>query len=401
MIPFHEVALLIFLFGITFTLILPSVCKDLGFSAYFVPSKADKIVIDHANDLRVLKAKQTLRDLESSFNSDENPAAKPNKRLRPFGIAKRDQLEFAIVVVSVRRRSNPRYLLQTAVRLMVEVQRDQGRSEIVIYNADEVSESNSDAKFLSQFVTVGNRSSLVAAKSDGDDIFEKEKMDYMGALELGLRLGSHYVLVVQDDALATSGILRKLRYVLKWKMPWKWLRSESKSWTFLKLYYPEKWQGFGNPEIPELLVVGVLGAFCFVALRTKAKARKNLDVKVLFLWSGAGLLYFVLVAYTVGRAHWIEVRKLLPLFYGVGNAPGCCIPAVLFPAGQAVEMVKFLNRTNCRQGYPIDFAFDDFAKSKGLTGLLVSPNLFSHIGLHSSLHSYDKNPKEFKLLFEP
>ena len=124
MIPFHEVALLIFLFGITFTLILPSVCKDLGFSAYFVPSKADKIVIDHANDLRVLKAKQTLRDLESSFNPDENPAAKPNKRLRPFGIAKRDQLEFAIVVVSVRRRSNPRYLLQTAVRLMVEVQRN-------------------------------------------------------------------------------------------------------------------------------------------------------------------------------------------------------------------------------------------------------------------------------------
>ena len=406
MIPFHEVALLIFLFGVTFTLILPSVCKDLGFSVYFVPSKADKIVVDRANEMRVLKAEQTLHDLESSFNPGEpNPAAEPIiKRLHPFRITRRDRLEFAIVVVSVRRRSNPRYLLQTAVRLMAEVRRDRGRSEIVIYNADEVSELHSDAKFLSQFVTVANRSSLVGAATSGggDDIFEKEKLDYTGALELGLRSGARYVLVVQDDALATREILRKLRYVLKWKMPWKWLRSESaKSWTFLKLYYPEKWQGFGNPEIPELLVIGVLGALCFVALRTKARARKNLDVDVLFLWSGAGLLYFVLVAYTVGRAHWIEMRKLLPLFYGVGNAPGCCIPAVLFPADQATELVKFLNRTNCRQEYPIDFALDDFAKTKGLPGLLVSPNLFSHIGLHSSLHSYDKNPKEFKLLFEP
>lgn len=402
MIPFHEVVLLIFLFGVTFTLILPSVCKDLGFSVYFVPSEADKILIDHENEMRVLKAEQKLRHLESSFdNGAENPGAAKPMRLHLFGIRRRDPLEFAIVVVSVRRRSNPRYLLQAAVRLMTAVQRDRGKSKIVIYNADAVPEFNSDAKFLSQFLTVANRSPLTAAKSAGD-IFEKEKLDYMGALELGLELRPRYVLVVQDDALATREILRKLRYVLKWKMPWKWPRSDSKSWTFLKLYYPEKWQGFGNPEIPELLLIGILGAFCFAAFRRKLpRTRKNLDAKILWLWSGAGLLYFVLVAYTVGRAHWIEIRKLHPLFYGVGNAPGCCIPAVLFPARQARDLVKFLNATNCKQDYPIDFAFDDFTKAKGLMGLLVSPNLFSHIGLHSSLHSYDKNPKEFKLLFEP
>lgn len=386
--PFHEVLLLIFLFGVTFLLVLPSVCKNLGFSVYFMPSEADKVAIDHENEIRVLKAKQNLLDIASGF---------PNKNT---GAEWRQgfPVDFAIVVVSVRRLSNPHYLLQTAARLMAEVQRDEGKSEIVIFNADENPMLNDDAQFLSRFITVANRSSL--AKTD--DIFEKEKLDYVGALNAGLRLRSRYVLVVQDDALATSEILWKLRYILKWKMPQ--FKSDSNNWAFLKLYYPEKWQGFGNPEIPELLLIGILGAFCFATFRRKlfgTTIRRKLSAKIWWLWSGAGMLYFVLAAYSIGRAHWIEMRKVFPLFYGVGNAPGCCIPAVLFPTARGRELVEFLSRTNCQEDYPIDFAFDDFAKSKGLTGLLVSPNLFSHIGFHSSLHSQDKDPREFKLLFEP
>lgn len=391
MTTFHEILFLTCLFGLTFIFILPSVCENLGFSMYFISSKVNTVIIDNENDARVRKAKQTLNHLASGF-PDENLTT---KQLH----AKKSGLDFAIVVVSVHRRSNPHYLLQTASRLMLEVKRDRGNSEIVIFNAERNPELNYDVNFLSRFVKVLNRSFPLVS----DDIFAKEKQDYMEALQAGLQLNSRYVLVVQDDALSVSEILWKLRYILKWKMPWKWLKSGSQSWAFLKLYYPEKWQGFGNPEVPELILIGVLGTFCFTKVRkTVFKTQRNhVGNKLWWLWCVSGSLYFVLVAYTVGRAHWIEMRKILPLFYSVSTAPGCCIPAVLFPADNARDLVQFLNRTNCRKGYPIDFALDDFVKKNGLKGLLVSPNLFSHIGFHSSLHSFDKNPEEFRLLFDP
>lgn len=386
--PNFDILLLTVLYAVTFLILLPSVCKNLGFSKYFDPSNADKATIDRENDMRMKIANRSLANFEKLRRTDDEAAI----------------LDFVIVIVSVRRRYNPHYLLQSATRLLSEVLKDRGNSTMFVFNAEENPEHNKDAETLAAYLKVVNRSEFSLPRRN-EDVFEKQKLDYLNALRVGLRLRSRYVLIAEDDALASDRILDKLRYVLKWKMPNRWLSTSAASneWAFLKLYYPEKWQGFGNAEIPELLLIGVLGALSFVAFRGMVQ-RHYFDRKSrLWLWAACGFSYFVLVAYSVGRAHWIEMRKVWPALYGVGpaTAPGCCIPAVLFPSEQAHRLAVFLNRTTCRNGYPLDFAFEDFAGSHGLKGLLVSPNLFTHIGFHSSLHANDKNTKEFRLLFQP
>ena len=391
----QELISLVLLFTVTFAVVLPMVCIELGFSWYYVPSRVDANIINHENNLRVQKATHQLASLTSLINPGSKNFIPSKQSSKPD-----EQLEFSIVIISTTRRGESHYLLQSSVRLIEEVQRENPHSELVVFNVDNEPELNTDAKLLSGLVKVINR--VTPLKTDS--IFEKEKLDYLGALKIGLQKNAKFILVVQDDALAIMGILWRIRYLLKWKLPLSWLRSGPRKWAYLKLYYPEKWQGYSNSEIPELILIGGLGTLCFTMFRIrvlKQKLRNTHQRGIFGLWCIAGFFYFLLVAHAVGRAHWIEMRKYLPFLYSVSNDFGCCIPAVLFPSQEAQHFAKFLNRTKCGPDYPVDFAFETFTKESGLTGLLASPNLFNHIGFHSSLHSYDKDTREFKLLFQP
>lgn len=108
-----------------------------------------------------------------------------------------------------------------------------------------------------------------------------------------------------------------------------------------------------------------------------------------------------MAAYTIGRAHLIELGKISPLFYRASQAPGCCTPCVLYPRAYLKDIIEFLQSKRCKKSYPLDFALDDFVMVKHLHKYLASPNLVSHIGFHSSLGGADKDLKEFSLLFDP
>ena len=368
----------------TFFLVLPLLCHNLGFSTYFVKPKEPYKILEAHNEERTKQAKKVLE----SFQQSASP-------LRPFDESR--QIEFSIVLLTAYRASNTHYLLQVTARLLTQVIRDEGKSVMAILNSDPQSGKNEDAIYLSTFVNVINSpvSSTVHVS-----LKSREKEDYIVGLETALQHNSTYVLMIEDDALPLENFLKDLRFVLKNRLPWKSMKT-NRDWAFLKLYYPEKWQGYGWPELPELIFFGLLGG-CFGVwveskFRTKARTRRPSLFFTLLLWT----VYFVLVIYNVGRAHWIELRKLSPFMYAVVNGPGCCTPGVLYQRSHARELANFLRKVNCSDTYPMDVAIDDFAKKNNLERYLVMPNMVSHIGVHSSLSSRLKYFGEFFLMFRP
>ena len=254
---------------------------------------------------------------------------------------------------------------------------------------------NEDAVYLSNFVpVVSHKKHLKVPK----DTFEKEKQDYAMALTIGLQTKSSYIVVIEDDAMPVHNLLSTLRVILRYKMPWSWLRSNSNS-AFLKLYYPEKWQGFGFPEVPEVICITFLISSVITFLQKRLQNLSHpLILIVLFI---AWAIFSLLLMYSVGRQHLIEIRKISPYLHTISHAPGCCTPAVLYNRLQAKQLLRFLKNSHCSRTYPLDFALDDFAKRLHLHRYLVTPNLFTHVGVYSSLHSTPKHYREFDLLFEP
>ena len=369
---------------VTFTLVLPLACQKLGFSTYFIKPQEPYKLIEVENEARTKHAKEILQGFQRSA--------------APFHVLdRRRQIEFSIVLMTSFRTPNTHYLLQVAARLLPQVRHDGGKSVITILNCDAHPEQNKDALYLSNFVTMVNCSVPVVS----DAVHSRQKDDYVLGLRTAVKHNATYVLMIEDDAVPSEDFLSHLRFVLKHKMPWKFLKRRN-DWAFLKLYYPEKWQGFGWPELPELIVIGFVGG-CFAVwmdLKCRARIRRKLLPLVcsFIVWSA----YFVLVACSVKRTHLIELRKLfLPFMYSVVKAPGCCIPGVLFQKSHALELANYLESIQCGVNYPVDVAMDDFADKRNLERYLVVPNMFSHIGLHSSLNNRLKHYAEFYLMFKP
>ena len=380
----QNVSSVVVIYITTFFLVLPLFCHNLGFSSYFVKPKEPYKILKAQNEERTKQAKEVLE----SFQQSSTP-------LR--SLEKARQTEFSIVLLTAYRSSNTHYLLQVTARLLPQVARDEGKTVMAILNSDPQSRKNEDAIYLSNFVNVINSPVSSTLRIS---LRSREKEDYIAGLETALQHNSTYVLMIEDDALPSENLLKDLRFVLKNILPWKSLKT-SRDWAFVKLYYPEKWQGHGWPELPELIFFGVLGGCVGVWIdskfRSKTKTRRPSLFCTLLFWT----VYVVLVIYTVGRAHWIELRKLFPFMYAVVNAPGCCTPGVLYKRSHARELANFLKGVNCNDSYPMDIAIDDFAKKSNLERYLVMPNMVSHIGVHSSLSNQLKHYKEFFLMFKP
>ncbi|EDO44841.1 predicted protein [Nematostella vectensis] len=387
---FRWLLIMVYLYIATFMFFLPWFCRDLGFSMYYTKSDHTIDQLREVNRARTLKARDFLSSTSKLSIWDF------------FNGEKREDLEFAFIVVSVRRQENSNYLLQVAARLIDQTLREKETpTAAVVVNVDAEPDLNEDANALSKYMTVLNQKEILRKANWTflyDSVYEKEKQDYAFALEVGVRLGAKYTVIIEDDALPDTQLIKKLQLVLKHRLPKPWFKPHN-DWSFIKLYYPEKWQGFGNTEIHELICIFIFGGVIAVLIHVRILKSRNLQIQV-FLFFALGI-FFVAVAYGVGRAHWIELRKLVFPFYTVSKAPNCCTPAVLYPKEHLKNLAGFLTTKTCSKTYPLDFAIDEYAEKLRLQKYLVTPNLFTHIGFHSSLNKANKDLREFSLLLDP
>jgi len=374
----------IFVYAVVFIVLMPFVGQDLVYSAYrsarwTYVTMQEKVLDRHSQAL--LEAEAYLRTLEL--------------RSRPLA-EDGGSVDLAIVVVTSRRvlvSSRPAgYLTRTVAALSRSAASSDwpASKQLFICDVNAGPAHHVEADRLRQYFHVVVRFPRPNASAVILDLFEKEKQDYAFCLRHALRLTSTYVLIVEDDAVAQDDVFHVLRHILSTRT----LAPGTHSWSHLKLYYPERWQGFSLDfrtavELASLFCIAYM--FCSTILRW---------------WSGEGRHRFrqtvpggvlvVLVALSVGRQHLTRLKRISPYLYSLAPDPACCSPAVFYNAEFAKLLVPhLLNEVQCSNAYPLDMALKGFADRLQWPGFRVEPNLFRHIGLMSTMKGFSRYIEDF------
>ena len=391
---FYFVVLVANLYGITFGIFLPILCNGFIYSKYFFPGLSNDEIekkVVHVNDRRV-KAAEIYLDFKNK-----------NESLDYYrSVQDLNMTDLTIAVVTVKRTSDHKlnYLTQVVTKLDFLIHSDlsMGRKAMFICNTEAGPGKHEEAERLSKYFLSKMRFPKSDPAASIMDKFEKEKEDYIYCLAKALEFKSKYIVIIEDDTVPTDNMLTVLQYLVESYMEKKtyhgdWI-TNSQQWAFLKLYYPERWQGyaFEFKRIIELFSFGTIGGSGFVFLYhllSKSVQRCYLISFVL------GAVYMILVVLLIGRQHIIQWKTWSKYTYDVIAAPDCCTPAILYERSMAERLIQHLNATVCDNNYPIDYAMDKFAKDNKYSKYLVEPNIFKHIGMFSSIKRKSKHPKNF------
>ena len=245
---------------------------------------------------------------------------------------------------------------------------------------------------LSSYVSTVFRYRHDAAAADEDaNIFERGKDDYVFCLRTAAgRFRSRYYLVLEDDVLVRDGALESVNFVMNY-----FGLFAADDWLFLKLYYPDKWSGYGRSvdTLAELAGYSVLGG----SLVAAAASRRLLNCRSMprSFWVVSGSVFAALVCVGVGRQYVESWRGHFASTHRLVAAPGCCTQATLYPARVVPDVVTHLRRVRSDYDFSVDVALDGLAQLRGLRRHLLQPNVVKHIGLVSSLRRNSKSAIHF------
>lgn len=371
---------LFLLYLIVAVFIVPYVGQRLPYSIFYQStSQRDHIKLLLDNDLRIKSAIRTLNHL--------NCRRECWKQINEASTTP----EYCFVIISVSRPAETKFLTQVVAALLPHI--PQVESMFTVYNAE--GPTHEEAMNLSAVVPVD---SYMGKANDPPNKYSKEKNDYVHALEWCNNRNARFSVILEDDALPLPDFMQRLQLVLDYRMS-----KNSINWVFLKLYYPEKWEGWANEKniITELIVSSMTGGLVLTllvqCLQVVITRRVAIDYGIIFWFLlSSGLIAYMLLC--LGRPHWLALRGISPKLSSVVYAPGCCTPAVLYQRAHLSDLIQYLKKVSCLLGFPVDLALDKFADDRDLQRLLVVPNLVKHIGFISSLPGKGwKNPKEFRL----
>jgi len=299
-------------------------------------------------------------------------------------------------------RYNPGYLTQTVARLLQISHGDNAaefhRRKLLLCSVDPQPQTFTELQRLSDFVQTISRYQTAQQWSDTDmeNKFEKEKDDYAYCLRAASRFPSPYYMVLEDDVLVDKNAVETVNFVMNY-----FDLFSAEDWSFLKLYYPKKWSGYGRSwqTAAELGGNSVLGG-CFSGgvmlllrrCRTRPSNCRNLSAR---LWFAAGAVLTALLCVGIGRQYVESWREYLVSTHRLEEAPGCCTQAVLFPGGVISDLCTHLRRVHSDMQSAVDIAVDGFAHVHGLKRYLIQPNVAEHIGFLSSLHRTSTRVEQF------
>ena len=383
----------VFLYSLTFLVVLPLLCNRLKFSIYYgliSPRNATEEThnLREENDVRLLLARQHL-----GFASNTNQTSYNTKL---YALPK-NLTDVVITVITVSRKTklsglkayDPRYLTQTVSKLIKLLGNDSSLQYfsygLMICNVDNFPEEYQESEELSNLVHT-----VVKYKHGPQlqiDRFEKEKRDYMYCLEESLVYQPSYVLLIEVDAYPSDRMLSVLEYgiqnIFEGSIS-EFSRPQNKI-AYLKLYHPERLLTFISSEFYRLFelaaaVLMLLTIFIVVAHR-KGDGHLGTSCRVLTV----GGVYLFLVALAIGRQNLVGIREISKHLHSFVPGPSCCTPANLYSYTGAVAMIGSFAHKVSYSGHAKDMLLDEFLKESGYKAIYVEPNIFRHIGQFSSL----------------
>jgi len=322
--------------------------------------------------------------LHQRIENSQNPNSNNQRVIKGLSRALSDPKNInhvVICIVTVSRNSDygdPKYLHQSAAAFheLLSQEGNKQRFSLVICNVD--SKSNPEAEMLSQFISVLHKNTS-SSKKNGS-VKEKEKQDYVFCLKNAQKLGSH-VLMVEDDTIPRPAILRVISKIVQ--------TSSLENVAFIKMYHPERLQGYLNPEPQrwvEWICLSCLLSLVYLALTRQVPLSSTrshsstfaIPTNQIFLIT----ICFMFLLEMTGRQ---VVLEFLPE-YNLVPAPDCCTPANFFPSFNIPSVIKYLESITCDSKYAKDYALVDMAKDLELKTWYLQPNIVSHIGAVSSIH---------------
>ena len=373
----------IFAYACVIIVLMPFVGQDLVYSAYrsakwtYITMREK---VEDSHNRALLETKVYLRTLE----------------LRSHPVVADDvSVDVAIVVVTSRRVMGSRplgYLTRTVAALsrLASSAAWPASKQLFICDVNAGPSTHIEADRLRQYFHVVVRFPNASAYAAILDPFEKEKQDYVFCLQQALLLTSTYVLIVEDDAVAQDDLF----YVLPNILHTRKFALGTRTWSSLKLYYPERWQGFSLDirtalELTSLFCVTYVSWIALLGTCWRKQQQR-------FSHATAAGLLVVLLALSIGRQHLIDLKRISPYLYSLAPDPACCTPAVLYNAEFAELLVPYLaNEVHCSQAYPLDKALSSFMNREQWPSFRVEPNLFRHVGLISTLKGYSRYVEDF------
>ena len=327
-------------------------------------------------------------------------------------------LSLVVCIVTVDRSRGvtqslePRYLVQTTAAVDQLLMKDSRFKNKLLFlcNVDDRPQDHKDAVWLQDFIPFvqkyGDSSfnmsfTSVTRKPPSDSSKlkrHKEANDYIFCLNASRAFKSSYVLVFEDDVVPHKDIFDVIDYILRQRLHLHHDRGDqSQHFSFLKLYYPEKWQGYAweTDRLLELICFGFIGAGIFLmCCSCVCKSLRKRYFPSNYFNFLLGFLIFVAAASLLGRQALLELRRWSPQLYRFGPTPGCCVPGMLYNTNILPNLMEFIAK---HDEVNQDLAISDFTVESNIPGFLLEPNLLHHIGMYSSL-SADiayKPPREF------
>ncbi|XP_069770294.1 post-GPI attachment to proteins factor 4 [Narcine bancroftii] len=294
------------------------------------------------------------------------------------------QLAVAIVTTVRSQGTEYRYYLQVASafhRLLRECKWCRSY-RLFACNVHHHPKEHWQVEMASRLVPVIQRFREEGQEVPESDRFEKEKADYLFCLGQGLEFQPKFILMLEDDALPSSDFFPVLQDILE-------RRLKGQDPLYVKLYHPERLQGYLHPEparILEWVGLGALGGCLLSCLHYLTTGQHSLT-------SFCALAALsMLGAEMYGRVYLLEVRRASPQLYILAPASECCTPAMVYTAEGTQRVLRYLGQQKCRQGYAKDTALYQALRQERETAYVVEPNLVSHIGLYSTLRGWVGQP---------
>lgn len=383
----------------------------LPFSSFygFFRSEAEiKKLADYLNTKRLNRALKYFKTADTV-----------GQRLAPSYRTNNNNHSLVVCIITVDRSRSAaqgfkhRYLVQTAAAVDELLLRDTKFKDKILFicNVDAQPQDHADAVWLQNFIPYvqkNGRSSFEMQFSSATRkptlleskkaIRQKEADDYVFCLNASRALNYSYVLMLEDDVMPHRDILGVVDYVLHQRLNvYKAVRDTDRTrpFSYLKLYYPEKWQGYAweMDRILELVCFGFIGAgviSLMCSVLSKCFGNKVFEFTTFnFL---LGFFVFILAASLLGRQAVMELRRFSTQMYKFGPSPRCCTPGMLYNSKILPDMMNYIiKHTEVNK----DLAIYDFTKESDIPGFLLEPNLMHHIGMYSALVERYKPPREF------
>ena len=296
---------------------------------------------------------------------------------------------FLIMTRSSEQRDRYLYLSRTVVKLLPMLLEDNNASLAV------ASFGNFTAQLetLSEFVPVKNHTFNKTDPASSDEYLRHQILDYANFLRDCEGSTATYCVMMEDDALCSSLILKVLRHVLG---P---LLETRRTFGMVKLFMKEEWMGFGWDVIHEIFFISILsGLLTFVLLLACRSRLRNCSLCDRLLGSSVLAVAISFVAVAVGRPYWIQLRKPLVLAHAlVSPSPAASNVGILFPR-QVVEplrralLAEAANLSKLVE--PVDVLVGKQLEASQLPTYLVVPNLMEHIGFFSTSTSKQRDWRE-------